>query len=138
MPGSGADRHLTHIYYQGALSILEKANCQPKEGKVQGIDREVRRSFTGKANHCVCSIKAHFSDLRIHPFIHSNTQQILSFCYPPGVVLGLIFFFCLLNWHIACLLFFFSHPNQVPVGHRLCLPINKILNIYCSLFAETI
>lgn len=93
MPGSGTDRHLTHIYYQGAISILEKQTCQPKESKLQGIDREVRRSFTGKANHCVCSIKVHFSDLRIHPFIHSITQQILSFCYPPGIVLGLIFFF---------------------------------------------
>lgn len=32
MPASGKDKHQKHIYYQGALSILEKANLSTKRG----------------------------------------------------------------------------------------------------------
>ena len=32
MPGSGKGKHQKHIYYQGALSLLEKANLSTKRG----------------------------------------------------------------------------------------------------------
>lgn len=74
-----------------AFGITEKANMSTERGaEVQGTQRTRKRGRSGKGLqekqvgvHTPETSK--FSHLRIHSFV---TQQILSFCYAPGIVLG--------------------------------------------------
>lgn len=139
MPGSGTRRHQKYISYQGAFSITEKANMSTKRGVRCWILMQSSGEALLENQVSVYTPEiSTFSDLRIHSFIHSITQQIANIeFHTPGIVLGLFFFFPIESTHyMFTFLFLPTEPSSwrtqtvFPVIKHLIFIIQYLLKQY--------